>query len=109
MGCYEWAEEHLPHLEGPKKLKRPGRRGAGVDRREAAEEEDIIYVNPAEMPRWKWEQYKARLEETFELARAREEQEGNGGVGDSTTSVDLAARRPNFLVSRHRVILGNLS
>lgn len=109
VGCYEWAEEHLPHLEGPKKLKRPGRRGVGVDRSEAAEEEDIIYINPAEMPRWKWEQYNARLEETLELARAREEREGNDGGGNSATSVDVAARRPNFLVSRFRVILGTLS
>lgn len=93
IGCYEWAEEHLPHLEGPKKLKRPGRRAEEGFVEGAAAEEDVVYVNPAEMPRWKWEQYKSRLEETFELAKAREQRT------DSIGSEDEASKRPNFLVS----------
>ncbi|ORY88214.1 hypothetical protein BCR35DRAFT_312978 [Leucosporidium creatinivorum] len=95
-GCYVWDPEYLPMLEGPKQLKQPGRRAAQGEVEGAAPEEDIVYVNPAEMPRWKWEQYKARLEETLELAKAREER--GEAAGSCESSVDEASKRPNFLV-----------
>jgi hypothetical protein len=96
VGCNEWAEEHLPSLEGPKKLKQPGKKCCG-DGREAGE---IVYVNPSEMPVWKWEQYKTRLEETFELARAWEENVGDA-KGTSSKGLGQAddSKRPTYLVS----------
>lgn len=95
-GCYEWEAEHLPELVGPKKLKQPGRRAAQVEVEGAAAVEDIVYVNPAEIPKWKWDQYRTRLEETLELAKVREEREA---AGSDQSSVDEASKRPNFLVS----------
>ncbi|ORY88222.1 hypothetical protein BCR35DRAFT_301744 [Leucosporidium creatinivorum] len=103
-GCYVWDPEYLPMLEGPKQLKQPGHR-AQVVVEGAAPEEDIVYVNPAEMPRWKWEQYKARLEETLELAKAREER--GEAAGSCESSVDEASKRPNFLIvplARHSTL-----
>jgi len=96
QGCYEWDQEYLPLLEGPKQLKQPGRRAALADVEGVAAVEDIVYVNPSEMPKWKWEQYKSRLEETLELAKGREEREG---AVSCQSSVDEASKRPNFLVS----------
>lgn len=64
LGCYEWDDDHVPLLHGPKKLKRPGS-GEVLSRAEGAEGR-VVYVNPCEMPRWRWEAYSA---ETWDKIR----------------------------------------
>ncbi|GAA5898232.1 hypothetical protein JCM5296_001191 [Sporobolomyces johnsonii] len=94
VGCYEWDEKHLEGRDGGagagrKKLVRPGsgeylkedgsvgsyKLGGGD-----AGEGMVVFVNPSEMPRWRWEAYRGAVER--KLARWRERQEGGGGDVD---------------------------
>ncbi|GAA5972955.1 hypothetical protein JCM11641_000337 [Rhodosporidiobolus odoratus] len=81
IGCYAWEEEYLPCLEGPKRFKTFGGAGGGGGgggvglRRDGGTEQDgqggkVVFVNPCEMTRWRWEAYKedlwGRVEEYWE-------------------------------------------
>ncbi|KAL8280594.1 hypothetical protein RQP46_006917 [Phenoliferia psychrophenolica] len=69
-GCYEFANEHLVQLEGPKKLKRPG-----VGGREA-EDRKVVYVNPSAMTRKRWETYKKAMDEKVKERSVQEQGDG---------------------------------
>ncbi|GAA5853129.1 hypothetical protein JCM8547_000211 [Rhodosporidiobolus lusitaniae] len=71
VGCFCWEVEHLPLLRGPKRLKTAGGAGEG---------EKVVFVNPAEMPRSRWEEYRVEVEERVG-AWEREEKENREGKG----------------------------
>lgn len=87
IGCYEWAEEYLPMLKGPKKLKRQSTPTELASRDSSFTQ--LVYINPAEMPKWKWDRYKERLRDTMDSARASER----------TGGLRVPAQRPDCLVS----------
>ncbi|GAA5899885.1 uncharacterized protein JCM6883_006023 [Sporobolomyces salmoneus] len=86
-GCYTWTDEYLalrrkPSEERPhaKKLVKPGSGeylrpdGAiGVADEDEEEEEErlgkVVYVNPVEMMKWKWEEYRTTTQEKITKAR----------------------------------------
>ncbi|TNY22667.1 hypothetical protein DMC30DRAFT_445127 [Rhodotorula diobovata] len=59
LGCFAWDAQHVPSLRGPKKLKRPGS-GETLPREEGGGAR-VVYVNPGEMPRWRWEAYEGEI------------------------------------------------
>ncbi|GAA5995349.1 uncharacterized protein JCM10292_005116 [Rhodotorula paludigena] len=73
LGCYEWDDDHVPLLHGPKKLKRPGS-GEVLSREEGAEGR-VVYVNPCEMPRWRWDAYRAETMDRFRKGSALPEEQ----------------------------------
>ncbi|GAA5888832.1 hypothetical protein JCM16303_002537, partial [Sporobolomyces ruberrimus] len=82
-GCYNWSEEYLEARRGPKenpyakKLVRPGsgeylKEDGKVGVRKEGEGEKggrVVYVNPVEMMKWKWDEYKEITEKKVENAR----------------------------------------
>ncbi|GAA6009631.1 hypothetical protein JCM10207_004132 [Rhodosporidiobolus poonsookiae] len=80
VGCYAWSKAWVPHLRGPKRLKvpssgaqRPRGEKAGKEGGEEEEGGKVVFVNPAEMERWRWEEYR---EETWKrVGRYRDAQE----------------------------------
>ncbi|GAA6043928.1 hypothetical protein JCM8097_000903 [Rhodosporidiobolus ruineniae] len=77
VGCYEWEAEHLPLLEGKKRLKTPVE---PASKRGRFDPPEIVYINPAEMPRWRAEAYQAATREKLRRAKERwlETEEGEG-------------------------------
>lgn len=71
LGCFAWDAQHVPSLRGPKKLKRPGS-GETLPREEGGGAR-VVYVNPGEMPRWRWEAYEGEVR--ARVGRWREGQE----------------------------------
>lgn len=88
-GCFEFAPEHVPFLEGPRKLKRPGVGGRD------AEDAKVVYVNPSAMTRKKWEAYKILMEDT--VRRVGEAPPDKGGKRPAAGNETL----PNCLVRIH--------
>ncbi|GAA5909665.1 hypothetical protein JCM8208_003841 [Rhodotorula glutinis] len=89
LGSYSFEPAHVPLLGGPKRLKRPGS-GEELPEREGGEEEGgrarrggptaggaptVVYVNPSEMPRWRWEAYRDEVQGRIDAWRAREGRE----------------------------------
>ncbi|GAA5954140.1 hypothetical protein JCM3765_005301 [Sporobolomyces pararoseus] len=80
-GCYTWSQEYL-NLRRPnsdsKKLVKPGSEEylkkdgtIGIKspgQQEEEEEGRIVYVNPVEMMKWKWEEYKTLTESKIDKA-----------------------------------------
>ncbi|GAA5962984.1 hypothetical protein JCM21900_004332 [Sporobolomyces salmonicolor] len=87
IGCYEWDEKYLDGRhggEGRKKLLRPGSGeylkedgSVGSYKKGGDGEGLVVYVNPSEMPRWRWEAYRGEVER--KLTEWRERQKGGGG------------------------------
>ena len=127
-GCYTFPEEFLDQQEPQdetrarkrecrekKKLVRPGSgeylRGDGTigvrDQEEEDEEGDrmIVYVNPVEMMKWKWEEYRESTWEKINRAKEDEDEAARGGKGGKGQKV---ARFPKSLV-RSRITYQPLS
>ncbi|BGP19562.1 hypothetical protein JCM10213_000162 [Rhodosporidiobolus nylandii] len=73
IGCYEWATQYLPLLSGPKQLKTAEKRCLDGD-----EDSRIVFVNPSEMPRWAWKEYREGVDKRFERYWAVQEDGGKG-------------------------------
>lgn len=90
-------------LKGPKKLKRPGS-GEVLPEDRANGGARVVYVNPSEMPRWRWEAYKEDVQQKIEKWKKRQEIERGKGKkrarGDDVEKAEL----PNALVRNHLVI-----
>lgn len=86
-GCYAFDADDYELLMGPKKFKKAGT-GDG--------EGNVVFVNPWEMPQWRWEEHRQELEETFAQARDAREVfvEGRGRKRKAGAGVEL----PNALV-----------
>ncbi|GAA5853553.1 hypothetical protein JCM9279_001312 [Rhodotorula babjevae] len=81
LGSYSFEAAHLPLLDGPKRLKRPGSGEAlpedeceGDERRTGAPQ--VVYVNPSEMPRWRWEAYRDEVQGRIDKWKERQVSEG---------------------------------
>ncbi|GAA6052948.1 hypothetical protein JCM3770_006749 [Rhodotorula araucariae] len=71
LGCFSWEGEYVTLLNGPKRLKRP----MSGETLPAHEDARVVYVNPSEMPRWRWEAYREQVQARIASWREREERE----------------------------------
>ncbi|POY75983.1 hypothetical protein BMF94_1068 [Rhodotorula taiwanensis] len=81
VGCYCWEDEYQDHLQGVKKLRRPG----SGERLPGQQEKLVVNVNPAEMPQWMWDEYLE--EKKGQIARWKAQQAH--GVPDGGKAVEL--------------------
>ena len=80
LGSYSFEPAHLPLLGGPKRLKRPGSGEVlpgDQDGRGAAPR--VVYVNPSEMPRWRWDAYRDEVQGRIDEWRERQAAEVASG------------------------------
>ena len=86
LGSYSFEPAHLPLLGGPKRLKQPGSgerlsedeaEGKGENGRGAAPH--VVYVNPSEMPRWRWDAYRDEVQGRINEWRERRALESTSG------------------------------
>ncbi|GAA5923368.1 hypothetical protein JCM1841_006501 [Sporobolomyces salmonicolor] len=90
IGCYEWDEKYLDGRHGGERRKKLLRPGSGEYLKEDGSvgsykkggdgEGLVVYVNPSEMPRWRWEAYRRAVER--KLMEWKERQQGGGGDAD---------------------------
>ncbi|GAA5826627.1 hypothetical protein JCM11251_002825 [Rhodosporidiobolus azoricus] len=84
VGCYQWEEEYLHLLEGKKEKKvsistiSPGREKG---------EPLVVFVNPNEMPKWRWEAYKADVGRRLKRWNVANRDEGSEVRTESDQSV----------------------
>ncbi|BGP51194.1 hypothetical protein JCM10450v2_007123 [Rhodotorula kratochvilovae] len=71
LGSFSWEGECISLLRGPKRLKRP----MSGETLPAHEDARVVYVNPSEMPRWRWEAYREEVGARIARWREREERE----------------------------------
>ncbi|KPV71502.1 uncharacterized protein RHOBADRAFT_56545 [Rhodotorula graminis WP1] len=84
LGSYSFEAAHVPLLGGPKRLKRPGSgerlpedegegEGGRVGQRGVAGRAPrVVYVNPSEMPRWRWDAYRDEVQGRIDAWKARD-------------------------------------
>lgn len=81
VGCYCWEDEYQDHLQGVKKLRRPG----SGERLPGQEEKLVVNVNPAEMPQWIWDEYLE--EKKGQIARWKAQQAHGDPDGKETVEL----------------------
>lgn len=99
IGSFDFPPEDLGKLGGPKAFKEKGQGVAGAD--------TVVFVNPADCPRWYWDDYRERIEEDFNVvedrAKGLPEREGYNTRGILYGDVGL----PQSLVSTIWFVMGD--
>ncbi|BGO95126.1 hypothetical protein NBRC10512_006410 [Rhodotorula toruloides] len=97
LGCFAWDEGAMDALRSPKKLKRPGS-GEVLPEDRANGGARVVYVNPSEMPRWRWEAYKEDVTKKIETWKKRQEIERGKGKKRARGDHIEKAELPNALI-----------
>ncbi|GEM10693.1 DNA cross-link repair 1C protein [Rhodotorula toruloides] len=97
LGCFAWDEGAIETLRGPKKLKKPGS-GEVLAEDRANGGARVVYVNPSEMPRWRWEAYKEDITEKIEKWKRWQEIERGKGKKRALADDFEKAELPNALI-----------
>lgn len=106
-GCFHWEnDEDYENLRGPKTFKRATFEGAkrwkGIEAERKKQESfskrsgRVVFVNPWEMPNWKWVDYKKEMEKT--IKKYRSQQKGKGRSMAEGAEEEEKVELPDVLV-----------